>query len=63
MIMNFILVIWTVVGFAGGNGSYDKAYGWQAIGDFQHQAGCERAAVELGITNPKNFRCLKKNGS
>lgn len=61
--MSYILVIWTLVGYAGTQLSVHEKYDWRPIGDFQHQAGCERAAAELGITNPKNFRCLKKNGA
>lgn len=60
--MNYILVIWTIVG-ASGNLSTYKEYGWRPIGDFQHEALCTRAATQLGITDPKNFRCLKKTGN
>lgn len=59
--MSYILVIWTIVATAGTAG-YEKR-DWRPIGDFQHLAGCERAAAELGITDKKSFRCLKKNGA
>lgn len=58
--MSYILVIWTVVGFAGTQFSTHEKMGWRPIGEFQHQAGCEKAAAELGITDPKSFRCLNK---
>lgn len=63
--MYYILVIWTIVAMNGGGGTSTKevAMGWRPIGEFQHQAGCERAAAELGITDPKHFRCLKKTGT
>lgn len=60
--MSYILVIWTVVA-ASGNLSTYKQYDWRPIGDFQHKASCERAAADLGIINPKMFRCLNKNGA
>lgn len=60
--MNYILVIWTIVATHGSSNAYEKR-DWRPIGDFQHKVGCERAAAELGITDTKNFRCLKKTGS
>lgn len=61
--MNFILVIWTIVGAAGSPHfpGVNVQYGWRPIGGFEHVAACELGAATLGITDKKNFRCLKTN--
>lgn len=63
--MNFILVIWTIVGAVGIDGRGERGvnvqYGWRPIGGFEHVAACELGAATLGITDKKNFRCLKTN--
>lgn len=59
--MTYILVIWTVVGFAGTQLSTHTKYDWRPIGEFQNDAShnrCEAAARELGLDS-KNYRCVR----
>ena len=64
--MSYILVIWTIVGYAGTQISLHEKYGWQPIGEF-HEVGyvydalkkCEEAARQLGYSDSKNYRCLR----
>jgi hypothetical protein len=58
--MNTILVIWTIVGYAGTQFSTHEKYDWRPIGEFSSPTACVKAAADLGIVNPKQFRCLKK---
>lgn len=58
--MTYILVIWTVVGFAGaGNISRDwqKAYDWRPIGEFRTIESCQKAAADMAA---QYYRCLAK---
>lgn len=67
--MSYILVIWTIVGYAGTQMATHEKYGWQPIGEFHHEDGtyqrknakemCEEAARQLGYTDSKNYRCLR----
>lgn len=56
--MNHILMIWTLVGFAGTNSSTYKVYDWRPLGEFATQQRCEEAARQL-VIDPKNFRCVR----
>ena len=58
--MTYILVIWTVVGFAGaGNISpkWQKTYDWRPIGEFRTIESCQKAAADMAVVN---YRCLAK---
>ena len=56
--MTHILMIWTLVGFAGTNSSTYKVYDWRPLGEFATQQRCEEAARQL-VIDPKNFRCVR----
>ena len=56
--MSHILMIWTIVGFAGTQTSTYKVHDWRSLGVFSTQQQCEEAARQL-VINPKNFRCVK----
>ena len=72
--MTYILVIWTVVAFAGAPSSQYSAQfrverDWRPIGAF-HQEDlrpnaksakelCEEAARELGYTSTASYRCVR----
>jgi hypothetical protein len=58
--MNTILVIWTIVGYAGTQFSTWEKKDWRPIGEFSSPTACAKAAANLGIVNPAEFRCLKK---
>ncbi len=64
----YILVIWTVVGYAGTNHSTHTKMDWRPIGEF-HMEGdriglkpakemCEDAARQLGLKT-ENYRCVR----
>jgi hypothetical protein len=55
--VTYILVIWTIVGYAGTSSTTWKEYDWRPIGDFKNAAACEHAAKHLGQA-PRSFRCL-----
>ena len=59
--MTYILVIWTVVGFAGAGTSasmyWQKAYDWRPIGEFRTIESCQKAAADMAVVN---YRCLAK---
>lgn len=54
-----ILVIWTLVGFAGTQMSLHEKYDWRPIGEFTSPISCQNAAKQLGISVDR-FRCLNK---
>ena len=64
----YILMIWTVVGFAGDRHYQAKAYDWRPIGEFHMEEGrmnkmsakemCEQAARELGLKSDA-YRCVR----
>jgi hypothetical protein len=58
--MSYILVIWTLVGYAGTQYSTWEKKDWRPIGEFSSPTACAKAAADLGITDTKTFRCLKK---
>lgn len=59
--MTYILVIWTVVGFAGAGKSaswtFQKAYDWRPIGEFRTIESCQKAAADMVVVH---YRCLAK---
>ena len=57
--MATILVIWTLVGYAGTQFSTWEKYDWRPIGDFESRKACERAAADLGL-KAERFRCISK---
>jgi hypothetical protein len=57
--MTYILVIWTLVGYAGTQYSTHEKYDWRPVGDFYSLASCDAAGVQLSPER-KFFRCLKK---
>lgn len=57
--MTYILVFWTVVGYAGTKHSTYTKLDWRPIGEFTSEASCVEAARVLAIDTTK-FRCLKK---
>lgn len=65
--MSYILVIWTIVGFAGTQSSTYAKYDWRPIGEFHMdnwerklsaKEMCEAAARELAI-EPNKYRCVR----
>lgn len=65
--MTYILMIWTVVGFAGMSHSTATKMDWRPLGEFQMDTWerkynakemCERAARELGLKS-ENYRCVR----
>lgn len=54
----YILVIWTVVGYAGTQFAVHEKKDWRPIGNFSTKALCEKAGADMGKA-PKDFRCLK----
>lgn len=69
--MIYILMIWSVVGYAGTSSSTHKKYDWRPLGEFHaellnsgFQNGktakemCEAAAKELGL-NSDAYRCIR----
>ena len=60
--MSYILVIWTLVGYAGTQYSTWEKYDWRPVGDFVSLRACEKGAADLGVDKAK-FRCLSKSGS
>lgn len=72
MAFSYILVIWTVVGFAGAGTQYSKdykkEYDWRPIGEFHIEEGrmnmksalemCEDAARQLNL-GPSRYRCVR----
>lgn len=67
MAYTYILVIWTVVGYAGTQSSTHTKMDWRPIGEFHLQHGrlggksalemCEEAARQLAL-KPENYRCV-----
>jgi hypothetical protein len=57
--MNYILVIWMTVGFAGTQYSTHEKMGWVPIGDFATERACMVAGDQLNKT-PAQIRCLRK---
>lgn len=55
--MKTILVIWTIVGYAGTQFVTYKEFDWRPIGEFQSIEHCKQAATELGV-QPAKFRCI-----
>lgn len=55
--MTYILVIWTVVGYAGTQTSTWKEHDWRPIGEFKNSTACVHAAKTLGKPDTQ-FRCL-----
>jgi hypothetical protein len=55
--MTTILMLWTVVGFAGTQMATWKEFDWRPLGEFRTLADCQRAAAELAL-DPKKFRCI-----
>jgi hypothetical protein len=70
MVMTYILMIWTVVGFAGMSHSTATKMDWRPLGEFYNEADrtaqgfktakemCEKAARELGLKT-ENYRCVR----
>lgn len=65
--MTYILVIWTIVGFAGTQTSTHPKYDWRPIGEFHTDSWerklsaeqmCHAAAKKLVITSDK-YRCVR----
>jgi hypothetical protein len=65
--MTYILMIWTVVGFAGMSHSTSTKMDWRPLGEFRHsdigqnktaQQMCEDAAKQLGLKT-ENYRCVR----
>ena len=64
----YILVIWTVVGYAGTNHSTHTKYDWRPIGEFHLDHGrmggksalemCEDAARQLALKTDA-YRCVR----
>ena len=64
----YILVIWTVVGYAGTQTSTHVKYDWRPIGEFHLEEGrtnkrtakemCEEGARQLAL-KPENYRCVR----
>ena len=57
--MEYILVFWTVVGYAGTQFSVHQVHDWRPIGEFKTVETCVAAAHKLNIPTNK-FRCVKK---
>jgi hypothetical protein len=57
--MTHILVIWTIVGFAGTQFTTHKEHDWRPIGEFKSEQSCQAAGLVMSI-KPANFRCLPK---
>lgn len=68
MALSYILVIWTVVGYAGTQISTHTKMDWRPIGEFHLEQGrtggksalemCEDAARQLAL-KPENYRCVR----
>ncbi len=70
MAHTYILVIWTIVGYAGTSSSTWREYDWRPIGEFHMEEGhvgksyktakemCEDAARELALKSDK-YRCVR----
>ena len=68
MAYTYILVIWTVVGYAGTQSSTHTKMDWRPIGEFHLEQGrlggksalelCEDAARQLGLKT-ENYRCVR----
>ncbi len=64
--MIYILMIWTVVGYAGTSHSTSTKMDWRPLGEFHNtnvseynaQEKCEAAARQLGL-KPENYRCIR----
>lgn len=66
--MTYILMIWTVVGYAGMSHSTVTKVDWRPLGEFHMEEGrvgkktaqemCEQAARELGLKS-ENYRCIR----
>ena len=60
--MTYILVFWTIVGYAGAGTQYSrdwkKEYDWRPIGEFQNYELCLDAARQL-VISPDKFRCIR----
>lgn len=66
--MSYILVIWTIVGYAGTAHSLNQKWDWRPIGEFQMEEGrmnkmtakemCEDAARQLALTADR-YRCVR----
>lgn len=72
--MNYILVIWTVVGYAGAGTQFSTHFqterDWRPIGEFHYEEGrigdtkktalqmCEEAARQLSL-KPERYRCVR----
>lgn len=62
--MEYVLVIWTVVGMAGTNLSVTSRYDWRPIATFSSttQANalefCKAGALQLNIKDDK-YRCIR----
>lgn len=74
MVSTYILVIWTIVGYAGAgtqySTNYKKEYDWRPIGEFRMEEGrmgnrsakemCEEAARELALSKER-YRCIRSS--
>ena len=68
--MTYILMIWTVVGYAGMSHStyYNTKIDWRPLGEFHREEDrmgkmtalemCEAAARQLGLKT-ENYRCIR----
>lgn len=66
--MSYILMIWTIVGYAGTAHSLHTKYDWRPLGEFHLEEGrvgrktalemCEDAARQLGLKTDA-YRCVR----
>lgn len=66
--MTYILVIWTIVGYAGTSSQTWREYDWRPIGEFHSvqeydrkmsaKELCEEGARQLGLKSDK-YRCIR----
>ena len=58
--MEFILVIFTVVGTISAGSSSTVQYDWRPIGEFRTLQACNNARESLGDAAKQRTRCLNK---
>jgi hypothetical protein len=56
--MSYILVIWTVVGYAGMSHSTVTKMDWRPIGEFHSEQLCVGGARQLALSSDR-FRCIR----
>jgi hypothetical protein len=55
--MNFALMIYTVVAMSGSNASLTQAHDWRYLTTFYSMEQCQSAAKTMGITTER-YRCV-----